>query len=368
MRNEFSQWKDNEIYFKMLGLLGSLSNLFSESKIPFIHYRITENLFCKYFGASNLSRSDISYDAKFHDLGVGIKTFQLKNGGTSIEKVAEFNQLSPILRSLKGENLARKVSELRNERIDLANTICGTSNSLYHIIGRQESELLIYNTSYDKIDVDNIRNVKSKSDTSVRFDDEINEYTFNYSKSVLMKRFEVSSDKLIIPIEIIEDPYIVMERLLGEYVLPQPPKQEFVILPLFSQRQGGYVPDKSGLNQWNAEGRKRDENEVYIAIPKKIHENYPNFFPDKETQFNLHLPNDQTIIAKLCQAGAKALMSNPNSALGEWLLRDLMKLPVGKLATMADLNRLGFDSVIITKEDSQNYKISVSYTQSYRDF
>ena len=53
-----SEWTDNGPYLKMLGLIGSLSNLFSESRIPFIHYRVTENLFCKYFNAENLSRTD----------------------------------------------------------------------------------------------------------------------------------------------------------------------------------------------------------------------------------------------------------------------------------------------------------------------
>ena len=35
----------NDKYFSMLALMASLSNLFSESEIPFIHYRVTENLF-----------------------------------------------------------------------------------------------------------------------------------------------------------------------------------------------------------------------------------------------------------------------------------------------------------------------------------
>ena len=36
-----------EYYQKILKILGSLTNLFSESKVPYLNYRITENLFCK---------------------------------------------------------------------------------------------------------------------------------------------------------------------------------------------------------------------------------------------------------------------------------------------------------------------------------
>ncbi len=59
-----SEWKNNREYFNLLGLMASLSNLFSDNAIPFLHYRVTENLFCKYYNAENLSRSDTAYDAK----------------------------------------------------------------------------------------------------------------------------------------------------------------------------------------------------------------------------------------------------------------------------------------------------------------
>lgn len=63
--------------------------------------------------------------------------------------------------------------------------------------------------------------------------------------------------------------------------------------------------------------------------------------------------------AKICQDGGKALMSNPNKELGKWLLRDVLHLKEGELLTMEKLNRFGFDSVIITKIDSENFKIDV---------
>ena len=66
-------------YKRNLELIGSLSNLFSESDVPFLHYRIAETLFCKSFDAEDLSRSDLSADAKKGEIGIGIKTFRTKN-------------------------------------------------------------------------------------------------------------------------------------------------------------------------------------------------------------------------------------------------------------------------------------------------
>ncbi|MBK7683994.1 MAG: hypothetical protein IPJ26_16725 [Bacteroidetes bacterium] len=59
---------------------------------------------------------------------------------------------------------------------------------------------------------------------------------------------------------------------------------------------------KSGLNQWNAGGRKRDFGEVYIPIPVIIHHFiWGNFFPPKESQFNLNVPTGESFSAKVCQ-------------------------------------------------------------------
>jgi len=130
--------------------------------------------------------------------------------------------------------------------------------------------------------------------------------------------------------------------------------EAYVILPLYSVKTKT-VPLRSGLNQWNAEGRIRDKDEVYIPVPKRIHEKYPFFFPDDS--FVLELPNGQKLSAKLCQAGSKGLMSNPNSALGKWILRDILKKKPGELVIMSDLY---IDSVKITKTSHNYFKIYFS--------
>lgn len=351
----------------MLALMGQLSNLFSKSEIPYIHYRIVENMFCKYFNAENLSRNDISYDAVKNGVGIGIKTFLLPNGVSSVEKIAEFNNLSSELKGLSNIDLARKVSEYRNDRILLADKMCVTSSRKYHIVGRKKGELVVFDSPYDLIDIDNICDAEDNKGKTISFNDGVNEYTFNNSKSVLMKRFHVSKENLIVPVNIMEDPYIFMENLLSidDEISVSP--EISVVLPLYSERKGGYVPDKSGLNKWNAGGRNRDENEVYIAIPSAVRSSNPDFFPDKNTPFSLHLPDGRIISAKVCQDGCKGIMSNPNKDLGKWILRDLMNIPVGQLVTMNDLNRLGFNSVLVTKIDSLNFRISASYDKNYAE-
>ena len=60
-------------------------------------------------------------------------------------------------------------------------------------------------------------------------------------------------------------------------------------------------------------------------------------------------------------------MSNPNTALGKWLLRDVLQLKEGELVTIELLNRMGFDSVIVYKDSDTDYRIDVCRTVSYSD-
>ena len=62
-----------ENYKRMLSIVGSLTQLFSESECPYLAYRAHENIFCKYFEAENLARLDCSADAKKNRIGIGLK-------------------------------------------------------------------------------------------------------------------------------------------------------------------------------------------------------------------------------------------------------------------------------------------------------
>lgn len=363
----------NGDYLKLLSAVSKLSGLFSESSVPFINYRVAENIFCRSFDAGNLSRSDTAFDANYNSVGIGLKTFTC-NSNNSTEKVAEFNSLSRVLSEFKGKDLAIKLGEFRNDRINLANRLYDIESSLYHIVARKEKELLLYETDYNIIDIANINSVKDNK-ASLQFEDGNNFYSFNYSKSTLFRKFIIPQNAFRLPIEIIEDPYtLLLELFENKDLKPATDKlikgQNFVILPLYSTRNKDKkeVAEKSGLNQWNAGGRKRDLGEIYIPIPAELHKKYPNFLPKRDEDFNLQIPTGEIFSAKLCQENSKALMTNPNKALSDWLLRKVLQLKEGELATIEKLDKLGFDSVIITKTDNQNFKIDIMKTNTYNEF
>lgn len=363
----------NGDYLKLLSAVSKLSGLFSESSVPFINYRVAENIFCRSFDAGNLSRSDTAFDANYNSVGIGLKTFTC-NSNNSTEKVAEFNSLSRVLSEFKGKDLAIKLGEFRNDRINLANRLYDIESSLYHIVARKEKELLLYETDYNIIDIANINSVKDNK-ASLQFEDGNNFYSFNYSKSTLFRKFIIPQNAFRLPIEIIEDPYtLLLELFENKDLKPATDKlikgQNFVILPLYSTRNKDKkeVAEKSGLNQWNAGGRKRDLGEIYIPIPAELHKKYPNFFPKRDEDFNLQIPTGEIFSAKLCQENSKALMTNPNKALSDWLLRKVLQLKEGELATIEKLDKLGFDSVIITKTDKLNFKIDIMKTNTYNEF
>lgn len=358
-------------YTESIKIISSLSRLFSDSNIPYLHYRVMENLFCSCFRAKNISRSDIAYDAKLETLGIGLKTFICKQS-SSIEKIAEFNRLSNVIKSKNDDrDLVIFLAECRNSRIKVANENYGINKSIYHIIARREKELIFFETDYDEINISDIRNIK-RTDKSLSFNDDKNEYYFNFSKSVLQKKFYIPLQYSKINVDIIENPFDVLKLIKKNVLQANITKSDvtnhnYVILPLFSLRGEKNVPERSQLNQWNAGGRERNPDEVYIPIPKIIHKLCPNFFPPTDEVFILKTPLNEILNAKVCQDGRKALMTNPNSALSKWLLRKILKLKSGELLTLEKLEMTGFDSVIITKQNKE-YSIDIMPIGSYEAF
>lgn len=380
-----------ENYTSALKAIGAFSNLFSSSDKPFIQYRVAENAFCKAFGADNLARADVAYDAIINGCGVGIKTFVL-SGSSKIEKVAEFNSRSSELRMLEGLDLANKLADFRNERIEFADRLYNTQNRVYHIIGRDKLLIKVFETSYDLIDKNSIE-ILEETKSSLKFKDALNEYNFNFSKSVLMKRFVIPQECIEINVEILEEPINVLLNLAQSNLNKQTdaakvklqnaiglltqeeliPFVDYVILPLYSPEakkklKEPIVPIKSQLNQWNAGGRKRDPGEVYISIPSKIRNNAPDFFSEKDVIFNLKIPNGKVLSAKVCQDGSKALMTNPNKAMADWMLRDVLMLNENEVLTYDKLRKIGYDSVKITKSTEHDYFIDFTKLDEYESF
>lgn len=364
--------EQREKYFTLLKTIGSLSNLFSDSPVPYLYYRAHENAFCRAFGAENLSRTDCSADARKDNIGIGLKTF-LENNSKTFQKVAEFNKNRNLYSQFENDpdRLVRVVSEMRNLRISTTNALHAIENSIYHCVTREKGRFLIYEQKMDLIDIENIT-ITGRKKNSVSFSDDKNEYKFNISKSTLSKKF-ITENPLIVDVEILKDPFEELERffsaLNGVFDVDKSalalPK---VYLPLYSLRGEKHVPERSGLNQWNANGRPRDKREVYIPIPAWIHKDFDGFFPDRGNDFKLHLPNNEVIDASVCQDGGKALMSNPNFKLGNWLINDVLRIPEGEIVTYELLEKIGIDSVVVYKMDEGNYKIEFRPLGSYESF
>lgn len=354
-------------YQNFLEIVWCLSNLFSDSNIPYLHYRIAENVFCQAFEAENLSRSDVSVDAKKNLLWIGLKTFLAWNYKT-FQKIAEFNSDKMLYEWLSSEKLVRKVAELRNKRIEFTETAHALEKSIYHCVIREANKFLIFEEAMDQVNLQNIKNIKNNKG-SISFDDWNNEYSFLLSKSTLTKRFLTSPTIFEFSVEILENPLEELHKIYSRNNLIFETKsriKETIFLPLYWRDR--FVFQKSWLNQWNAGWRKRDISEVYIPIPAEVHRNFSGFFPGRDTPFNLKLPNWKTMSSKLCQDWSKALMSQSNRELWKWILRDILKLNEGELVTYEKLQILGIDSVRIDKIDDSNFEINFSWIGSYEDF
>lgn len=383
MKNNFfiEQCEENKkLYVDLLEVTGSLSNLFAESKNPFLYYRAMENIFCKAFSADNLSRSDVSADAGKNGIGIGLKTF-LQNNGNTFQKVAEFNKESYLLRDLSGIELIKQVSKMRNERIKSTMRICNLSDMIYHLVTRSEQHMAIFEEHMDLIDIDRIV-LTAENKTTIHFTDGLHDYSFSLSKSTLLKRFDTSDSKKIygFGVEILDDPYDFLlsikekgiESSISQITYKDKDVVDYIILPLYSTRSNK-VEERSGLNQWNAMGRARNENEVYISIPSWIHRVKKGFFEyntddNKTAPFDVKLPNGEMLSMKVAQQGGKALMSNPNSALGKWILRDILELQSGVLLTKEQLDIIGIDSVKLSKLKNGSYSLDFLKSGSFEEF
>lgn len=374
-----------ENYKKMLSIVGSLTQLFSESDCPYLAYRAHENIFCKYFEAENLARLDCSADAKKNRIGIGLKTWT----GQDDQKVAEFGKLRETFAGLAGLELVKKIAEYRNERIRVTKNLNGIDDMIYHIIKRVPGAMQVLECAFDYIDIDNISLITNRGNVNnTYFTDGRHTYHFSTSKNTLYMIFEDMELLDNFNVEIMDDPYTCLMNLMpgaitetvAEYTAPQPvvANENQICLRLYSTKPNGtkYVAEKSGLNQWNGsrfvrrtgEYKPRDPNELYIPYPAEDRRNTVGFFPDRDTIFNLRLPDGSEIPAKICQDDGKAIMSNPNNLLGEWLLRNVFELQEGTLVTYEMLQRFGIDSVIFTKHGDLNYSVDFAEIGTYEQF
>lgn len=344
-------------YEEYLKAISSLSVLFSESNTPYIDYRIVENLFCRCFNAENLSRSCIAVDARIGSHGIGIKTFV----DQPVQKIAEFDKQREQLMSGSIHKDAERVAELRNERMEFCQDAYAIKDFTYHYVVRRNHDIGIHECPMDFIDTESIEIIR-ENPKGFDFTDGKNLYRFNRAKSTLFESFDLDHPLSSLGVSFIEDP---MEAVLNLYrngqFAGEEIEEETVILPLYSTRGTIHVPEKSGLNQWNAGGRARDYNEIYIPYQKAYRQDSQGFFPTRDTPFELKLPNGKVMSAKICQQDGKAIMSNPNKELGQWLLRDVLHLDPGQLVTLEMLEEKGINAVMFTKHSEGRYSIDFTY-------
>ncbi|PKF60371.1 NgoFVII family restriction endonuclease [Psychromonas sp. psych-6C06] len=353
-------------YHHYLQVVGGLSNLFSESTAPYLYYRAAERIFCRAFNAEDLSRGDVAIDAMKNGVGIGLKTFLIGNQ-KSWQKVAEFNRDRSKYIDLPTLEMVKEVARLRNARINFTIRLYRLKRVIYHCVVRDKGVFHLFEEPMHLVDIENIKLINNNSN-SIIFTDGIADYNFSLSKSTLLKRFNTSHYAASFNIDIADDPLSQLSEQMRLTTQLSPKLKSFdtIYLPLYGRNKT--VFERSGLNQWNANGRKRDPDEVYIPIPSWIHDKFPDFFPEQDVPFSVRLPSGQRLSCKLCQAGRKALMSNPNVDLGRWILRSVLQLEYDQLVNYSQLQTLGVDSLRLDKIAEGEYQINFSKIESYEEF
>jgi len=77
------------------------------------------------------------------------------------------------------------------------------------------------------------------------------------------------------------------------------------------------------------------------------------------------LPDGRILRGRIKQQNGKSLQINPQGALGEWILNDVLGLKNREVVTWELLDKLGIDSLKIIKQDDKNFRITVDETGAY---
>lgn len=418
-------------FLKIFGALSGLFKDNQEganAKKPYLYYRNHEQLFAKVFKVEDLTRKDSAFDALavFGDdrIGIGLKTW-IHSKDITYQKVAEFNKLAPTIITpliAEGDNfkIVREVAKLRNERIMLDKRLYKTNREVYHYITRDDNVMNIIETSYDLIDMDSIEFIKTDGKT-YNFKDKLHNYKFYKSKSVLLEEFDASKGEIIETISInqYDDPFELIEMItipqnndinilksrdicigdkrytelisensdnIYETVVNKNNSNKVIYLPLYQDRkEGRIVSECSGINIRHSKSKNKGSNtprpeyEIEIRVSKWIHHIFPKFFGidalneneiknEKLNDFDLILPDGRVLRGRIKQQGGKSLQTSPQGALGEWILKDVLGLENREVVKWELLDKLGIDSLKVTKIDDKHFKITVAETGAYEKF
>lgn len=406
--NKFLQ-KEKDEYIEFLKIFGALSGLFKDNqeginaRKPYLYYRNHEQLFTRVFNVEDLTRKDSAFDAlgKWDNdrVGIGLKTW-IHTKDNTYQKVAEFNKLAPeviapLIKNGTSEEVIRKVSQLRNERIMLDKRLYKTDREVYHYITRDDNVMNIIETTYDLIDIDSLELISDGK--TYTFKDKLHNYKFYTSKSVLLEEFDASKGQIIeqVPIEQFDDPFELIRminlssknyEIASEEEAQYETHNEEVILPLYQdKKEGPFVSPCSGVNIRHSKPKNKGSNtlrpkyEIEVRVSMWIHHVFPGFFGinafkedeiknNELNDFDLILPDGKILRGRIKQDNGKSLQTNPQGALGEWILKDVLGFENREVVTMEHLQALGIDSLRITKLDNKHFKITVAETGAYEKF
>ncbi|WP_253212642.1 restriction endonuclease PLD domain-containing protein [Tetragenococcus halophilus] len=396
-----------EQYILFLKVYGALSNLFRQkhgNAVPYLDSKFQETVYARSFNSENVDIGNTPHDilSVFGNerVGIGLKTWM--GTSPSFQKVMQLkrykNEIDPLVSNGKCEELANKLSNLKNDRMKFDYERLGLSKekNIYHYVTRDEGKFVLQESSYPLVDLDRIRNYKLNK-TSFIWEDGTKKYKYTFADSQIWQLFsKEKQDTTIIDqidIQIIDDPF---EFLIQSYIDRisefQKEKEDIyeVYLPLYSYTSGE-VQERSGLNAWNGapkskgSGKLRPLNEVYVPIPIEFHKKFPDFFTNNITEyldtrknkpdvrFYLQLPNGDRIPALVTQDNMKALQSGSKyeqkengklygqSDLGQWLLVDVLGLDERKLVTREWLEKRGTDSIRLWRKKGDYDVINIDF-------
>lgn len=398
-------------YIQFLQVYGALSNLFRQKHgdaVPHLDSKFQETVFAKIFDSENVDIGNTPHDVLSvfgtKRIGIGLKTWM--GSRPSFQKVMQLKRYKNEIDIYKSDaqSLAYKISEIKNERMsgDYVRLGLTETDNIYHYVTRDKGLFSIHECSYPLIDIPNI-SIISSNESGIVWSDGLKEYKYTFGDSQVWQKFDSNKYNTLLlnrfDIKIIEDPFSFLLQAyskLTEAVDKEDRIENFVevYLPLYSYRTKE-VEEKSGLNAWNAAPKNkgyatlRPLNEIYIPVPIDFHMKFRNFFcPDilrvieerklnrtvrPQVRFHLSLPDGRTIPALLTGDNLKNFQSGSmterdqfgniygQSALGQWLLVDVLGLKNRTLVTKEWLEKRGTDSVRLWRKKDDYSLIHIDF-------
>jgi HKD family nuclease len=126
----------------------------------------------------------------------------------------------------------------------------------------------------------------------------------------------------------------------------------------FLDRQGGSLPQRSGLNWGQRPEVGREPNQAYIKLPSSIYKT--DFFPSVAVHFTVLTDDNKVLICTRAQQNGKAIHTpHNNSLIGEYF-RHRLGIPSGHSVTKNDLHRYGRTDIDFYKIDDETYFMDFS--------